>query len=64
MIYTLFFLRTGLHASQSRLTEERVFMPRIWEEKRRDSGEREMARVEDGEEKRDRRAAKNMATDG
>ena len=29
MMYTRFFLRTGLQPSQSRFTEERVFMPRV-----------------------------------
>lgn len=66
MMYTLFFLRTGLHASQSRLTDERVFMPRVVEKKSRASGEREvreMASTEEGGEKRERRAAKTMAAD-
>jgi hypothetical protein len=59
IMYTLFFLRTGLHASQSRLTDERVFIPRICEDVRRERGEREVASVEDGE-KRKRTAARNM----
>lgn len=60
-MYTLFFLRTGLHASQSRLTDERVFMPRVWEEMRSVSGERvmrETVRV-DGK-KNGRREARNI----
>jgi len=60
IMYTRFFLRTGLHASQSRLTDERVFIPRVCEDVRRESGEREVASVEDGEEKRKRTAARNM----
>jgi hypothetical protein len=67
MMYTRFFLRTGLHASQSRLTDERVFIPRVCEDVRRESGEREMrevASVEDGEEKRKRTAARNMIVIG
>jgi hypothetical protein len=67
MMYTRFFLRTGLHASQSRLTDERVFIPRICEDVRRESGEREMrevASVKDGEEKRRRTAARNMVVVG
>jgi hypothetical protein len=45
------------------LTDERVFIPRVCEDVRRESGEREMREVvsvEDGEEKRKRTAAKNM----
>jgi hypothetical protein len=67
IMYTRFFLRTGLHASQSRLTDERVFIPRVCEDMRRESGEREMrevASVEDGEEKRKRTAARNMVVIG
>lgn len=60
IIYTRFFLRTGLHASQSRLTDDRVFIPRVCEDVRRESDEREVASVEDGEEKRKRTAARNM----
>jgi hypothetical protein len=37
------------------LTDERVFIPRVCEDVRRESGERE-----DGEEKRKRTAARNM----
>jgi hypothetical protein len=64
IMYTRFFLRTGLHASQSRLTDERVFIPRVCEDVRRESGEREVASVEDGEEKRKRTAARNMVVIG
>lgn len=66
-MYTLFFLRTGLHASQSRLTDERVFMPRVWEETRSVSGERvmrETVRVDDGKEKNGRREVRNMSAIG
>jgi hypothetical protein len=62
-MYTLFFLRTGLQASQRRLTDERVFMPRLWE-KKRESGEREVRSTDEGEDKRERRAAKIMAAGG
>ena len=60
IMYTRFFLRTGLHASQSRLTDERVFIPRVCEDVRRESGEREMREVASGEEKKKRTAARNI----
>jgi hypothetical protein len=49
------------------LTDERVFIPRIWEANRRGNGEferRERAMVEDGGEKSERSDARNMIANG
>ena len=49
------------------MTDERVFIPRVCEDMRREKGEREMREVasdDDGEEKRKRTAARNMVVIG
>ena len=49
------------------MTDERVFIPRALEEKSKDAGKRgfrERVSKAEGEERRERMAAKNMAANG